>query len=318
MCIRDRRYTLHYNTEEMMMTHNIPLMLIVNCLIALFISYISTRYLVKPLNDIIQNIVSLSKGHYLKPNQKPSLYREVEDRITDLSQQLQVAQYERQQMDTVREEWIANISHDIKTPLTSIRGNAEIMADMSYEMDLISRQKSAQTIIEKSDYIKNLVDDLNLSTRLKNKEFILNKKQVNLVSLLRHFIIEIMNDPKYENYNIQFSYDNEYIPLMLDELLMRRVFTNLMMNAITHNEESVLISIDIKDRTITLKDNGVGVCEEDLLHIFKRYYRGTNTKKPNVGSGLGLAIAYDIVKLHEGIISASSTRGNGLTMTITL
>ncbi|MTM43819.1 sensor histidine kinase, partial [Turicibacter sanguinis] len=297
---------------------NIPLMLIVNCLIALFISYISTRYLVKPLNDIIQNIVSLSKGHYLKPNQKPSLYREVEDRITDLSQQLQVAQYERQQMDTVREEWIANISHDIKTPLTSIRGNAEIMADMSYEMDLISRQKSAQTIIEKSDYIKNLVDDLNLSTRLKNKEFILNKKQVNLVSLLRHVIIEIMNDPKYENYNIQFSYDNEYIPLMLDELLMRRVFTNLMMNAITHNEESVLISIDIKDHTITLKDNGVGVCEEDLLHIFKRYYRGTNTKKPNVGSGLGLAIAYDIVKLHEGIISASSTRGNGLTITITL
>ena len=99
---------------------------------------------------------------------------------------------------------------------------------------------------------------------------------------------------------------------------MRRVFTNLMMNAITHNEESVLISIDIKDRTITLKDNGVGVCEEDLLHIFKRYYRGTNTKKPNVGSGLGLAIAYDIVKLHEGIISASSTRGNGLTITITL
>ncbi|WP_175282064.1 sensor histidine kinase [Turicibacter sp. HGF1] len=300
------------------MTHNIPLMLIVNCLIALFISYISTRYLVKPLNDIIQNIVSLSKGHYLKPNQKPSLYREVEDRITDLSQQLQVTQYERQQMDTVREEWIANISHDIKTPLTSIRGNAEIMADMSYEMDLISRQKSAQTIIEKSDYIKNLVDDLNLSTRLKNKEFILNKKQVNLVSLLRHVIIEIMNDPKYENYNIQFSYDNEYIPLMLDELLMRRVFTNLMMNAITHNEESVLISIDIKDHTITLKDNGVGVCEEDLLHIFKRYYRGTNTKKPNVGSGLGLAIAYDIVKLHEGIISASSTRGNGLTITITL
>ena len=300
------------------MTHNILLMLIVNCLIALFISYISTRYLVKPLNDIIQNIVSLSKGHYLKPNQKPSLYREVEDRITDLSQQLQVAQYERQQMDTVREEWIANISHDIKTPLTSIRGNAEIMADMSYEMDLISRQKSAQTIIEKSDYIKNLVDDLNLSTRLKNKEFILNKKQVNLVSLLRHVIIEIMNDPKYENYNIQFSYDNEYIPLMLDELLMRRVFTNLMMNAITHNEESVLISIDIKDHTITLKDNGVGVCEEDLLHIFKRYYRGTNTKKPNVGSGLGLAIAYDIVKLHEGLISASSTRGNGLTITITL
>ena len=209
-------------------------------------------------------------------------------------------------------------SHTIKTPLTSIRGNAEIMADMSYEMDLISRQKSAQTIIEKSDYIKNLVDDLNLSTRLKNKEFILNKKQVNLVSLLRHVIIEIMNDPKYENYNIQFSYDNEYIPLMLDELLMRRVFTNLMMNAITHNEESVLISIDIKDHTITLKDNGVGVCEEDLLHIFKRYYRGTNTKKPNVGSGLGLAIAYDIVKLHEGIISASSTRGNGLTITITL
>lgn len=313
-----RRYTLHYNTETMMMTHNIPLMLIVNCLIALLISYISTRYLVRPLNDIIQMIVSLAKGRYPKLNQKPSIYREVEERIADLSHQLQLAEYERNQMDTVREEWIANISHDIKTPLTSIRGNAELIADIGDEMDLLSRQKSANTIIEKSDYIKNLVDDLNLSTRLKNKEFVLNKKQVNLVSILRHVIIDVMNDPKYEHTNIQFTYDNEYIPLMLDELLMKRVFTNLVMNAITHNDESVLISIDIKDNTVTLKDNGVGISEEELLHIFKRYYRGTNTKKPTVGSGLGLAIAYDIIKLHEGTISASSEEGSGLLIIITL
>lgn len=312
-----RRYLLHYNTEAMMMTHNIPIMLIINCLIALFISYISTRYLVKPLNNIIQNIVSLSKGHYPKLNQKPSIYQDVEESIADLSHQLQVAEHERQQMNQVKEEWIANISHDIKTPLTSIRGNAELITDPSYEIDTLSRQKYAHTILEKSDYIQALVDDLNLSTRLKNTTFLLKKEQVNLVSLIRHVVINLMNDSKYEHYNLQFSYDNEYIPMMLDETLMTRVFTNLIMNAILHNNDSVTIWIEIKNNTVIIKDNGIGISEEDLLHIFKRYYRGTNTTLAPSGSGLGLAIAYDIIKLHEGTITATSQLEKGLTITIT-
>lgn len=317
-----RRYVYHYNTQEMLMTHNIPILIFINVAITLIISFISSRYLSRPLGHIIQNIVAISKGHYPEPTSKPSLYQDVEQSIDYLSRKLKANEVERQKMDLIREEWITNITHDIKTPLTSIRGNAEILADPDYVIDTASRIKSASVIVHKSDYLKTLVDDLNLSTRLKNKEFIIQKTTCNLVSLLRQVVIDFMNDPNYEQQIIQFNYSDEYLPHDIDEVLFKRVITNLITNAITHNDTPVKIEIEIKKVNeqimITITDNGKGVNEEELNHIFNRYYRGTNTTRATQGSGLGLAIAHDIIARHDGIITATSTEGSGLTITITL
>ncbi len=317
-----RRYLFLYNTQEMMTTHNIPTFIILNITITLILSLISAQYLSRPLSVIIQNILSLAKGHYPAPCPNPSLYHEVEQSITYLSRKLKANEQERQKMDLIREEWITNITHDIKTPLTSIRGNAEILSDPDYVIDISSRIKFASVIIDKSDYLKTLIDDLNLSTRLKNEQLLLHKTPINLVSLLRQVIIDFINDPNFHQPDIQFKYSNQYLPHEVDEILMKRVFSNLITNALTHNEYPVQIQIDIKQIhdhiVITISDNGKGIPKEELGHIFNRYYRGTNTTRAPQGSGLGLAISHDIIERHQGIITASSQPEQGLTVTITL
>src|SRR5699024_12419517 len=112
---------------------------------------------------------------------------------------------ERKNLDNMREEWIANISHDIKTPLVSIKGYAETLSNEEYEFTRGEIKEYSEIIENKSDYIKELIDDLNLSTRLKNKALTLNLENINIVSLVREIIIDILNNHKNSKVNIEFS-----------------------------------------------------------------------------------------------------------------
>ncbi|MBY1417587.1 HAMP domain-containing histidine kinase, partial [Clostridioides difficile] len=169
-------------------------------------------------------------------------------------------------------------------------------------------------IYNKSKYIKDLVDDLNLSTRLKNNTIVLDKKKINLVSLVRNIIIDILNDNRYKNRNIEFESNEDLIEVYVDSILFRRAITNLIFNSIVHNSEGTLISVEIvkKDNIeIIIKDNGIGISKSDLKHIFKKYYRGTNTGEMHKGSGLGMAISKEIIEIHKGKIYVSSEIGIG-------
>jgi len=221
----------------------------------------------------------------------------------------------------MREEWISNISHDIKTPLVSVKGYAEALSSEEYDYSKEEVREYSKIIEEKSNYIKDLIDDLNLSTRLKNKVLHLNFKNTNIVSLVRGVVIDILNNPQTSNVNIEFSAIREVIEKDIDEILIKRVITNILYNAIVHNNEKVDIEVKVekKDRIhIFIIDNGKGIKEEELKYIFERYYRGTNTGKKHKGSGLGMAIAKDIVEAHNGVINVESEVGKGTKIEIIL
>lgn len=315
-----KRVTYSYDTKLIEKAHHFPTIIIINIILLLIVSFLYTLRITRPINDIINKIVNLSKGNYSRNKIKPGVYYRVEDCLNDLSDRLYYNEKERENLEKMREEWISNISHDIKTPLTSIIGNAEIMADTDYEINDSIRNKCCNTIIDKSEYIKTLVEDLNLSTRLKNNDLVLNKKEINIVSLIRHVIIDIINDKKYSHRNISFNYSQEKILLNLDESLIKRVFINLIINAFIHNSINVNVNINIKKIdnrvNVTVEDNGKGVSQDELNSIFERYYRGTNTNKKTEGSGLGMAIAHDIVKAHKADINATSNLGEGLKIDI--
>lgn len=316
-----KRVSFSYDLGEIAKTHNFPLLITINILVILGISFLYSLKITKPINNIIEKIFDLSKGVYKNNKKNKGIYSDVENGLNDLSNQLHSNKEDRERLDKIREEWISNISHDIKTPLTSIIGNAEIISDTKYDLDNQARTKSCNTIINKSIYIKNLVEELNLSTRLNNNALVLNKKQVNIVFLLRHIIIDIINDEKYEATNIKFTYSCEEILLDLDENLIKRVFVNLIMNSFIHNDSNVNIHINIKQSlhknvTITISDNGKGVASSELNYIFKRYYRGTSTKNKIEGSGLGMAIAHDVIKAHKAEIEAKSKLSQGMTVKI--
>lgn len=318
-----KRITYSYDVKLVEKAHRFPILITINTILILIISFLYTLKITKPINRITNKIFNLSSGDYSIYKAKSGIYYEVEESLNQLSDRLSNNEEERQKLEVMREEWISNISHDIKTPLTSIIGNAEIIEDTEYEIDTKTILRCCNIIINKSEYIKTLVEDLNLSTRLKNNNLSLNKKQVNIVSLIRHVLIDIINDEKYNDHNISFTYSDSDIFLQLDKDLINRVFVNIIINAFVHNNSDVKINIDIQKRSngsieVTIEDDGKGVSEEELNNIFRRYYRGTNTKKKTEGSGLGMAIAHDIIKVHGGDINAASKLGSGLKITIVL
>ena len=317
------RVTYSYDVGLIKEAHHFLILIGINIVIILIMSILFTVKITKPINRIVEKIEKLSKGNYNRNTINQGIYFEVEDRLNQLSERLDNNESERNKLEDMREEWISNITHDIKTPLTSIIGNAEIMSDTEYEIEDEKRVKYCNTIIKKSEYIKTLVEDLNLSTRLKNNTIVLKKKKVNIVSLVRHILIDIINDEKYNYDNIGFNYSNEEIFIEIDEQLVKRVIINLITNAFVHNGKDVKINIKLekmdKDKVqIIIEDNGKGVSEVELKYIFRRYYRGTDTKKKTEGSGLGMAIAHDIIKVHNGNIKATSEVGEGLKINITL
>lgn len=317
------RVTLNFSLDSVMYQSKIIIIitLIIDAIIALIFGYLFSRKLTKPISEIITNIDILSKGNYNLYTKEKGIYKAVFENINDLSSTLRENENQRKELESMREEWLANITHDIKTPLASIQGYAEIISDKDYEFTRDEMQEYTEIIYSKSKYIKELVDELNLSTRLKNNALSLNKQNTNLVALLRNVVIDILNDSRYENRNIEFNSNIDVIEKEVDVMLLKRALTNLIFNAVVHNNESVQVKVDIKkiDKiNISIKDNGNGINTKDLKHIFDRYYRGTNTGEAHKGSGLGMAISKEIINNHGGEIQINSKLGCGTEILITL
>ena len=316
------RYFISYDNRDISPVLKIGMVIfIIDILIALLIGYFFSKRLTVPLHTLIDGIKQLANHefyHYSKPK---GLYKNVFYNLNHLSNQLKANENERKKLDLMKEEWIANISHDMKTPLSSIQGYAEMIKHPDYDFTLNEIREYAEIIETKSLYIKEVIEDLNLSTRLRNKEVSLNKNAMNIVSLLRNIVIDILNDPKYPNRDMQFLVIEEDITLEVDEILFRRAINNLIYNAIVHNDHKVkiVVTIERKDRThIVIKDDGKGIKMEELERVFDRYYRGTNTGAAHKGSGLGMAIANDIIHAHGGEIIMTSEVGQGTTIEIHL
>ena len=294
--------------------------LIVDFIIAIIFGYIFSKGLTKPLKKIIDGVDYLYDGNYEIYFKEKGIYINVLKKLNSLSYKLKENELERKKLDKMRDEWVANISHDIKTPLSSIKGYAEFL-EQDYDFSSEDIKSYAEIINNKSDYIKELVDDLNLSMKLKNNKSILKKENVNLVDLVKNSVIDILNDSKYSAVDIRFECSEDKIFLDIDQVLMQRVLNNLIYNALVHNDKtiSIVVSVYKKDKTyISISDTGKGISEKDLENIFDRYYRGTNTGEDHKGSGLGMSIVKEIVNAHNGDITINSTLGKGTDIKITL
>jgi signal transduction histidine kinase len=314
------RYFISYDNRNLFHMLKVgTIIFILDIFIALLIGYLFSKRLTQPLHSLIDGIKRLANKDYDINYEPKGVYKDVFYNVNFLSNQLTFNEKERKKLEMMKEDWIGNISHDIKTPLASIQGYAELIKDQDYHFSLEEIREYAEIIEQKSLYIREVIEDLNLTTRLKNKALSINKKTVNIVALLRNIVIDILNDPKYSNRQIVFHVNQEKITMAVDEILFRRAINNLIYNAIVHNDENVKIDVSIEknERThITIKDNGKGIKKEELERIFDRYYRGTNTGDAHRGSGLGMAIAKDIIQEHNGELKINSEIGHGTTIEI--
>lgn len=305
-----------------------PALIIKSILIAFSISiavflimgFIFGSKLTTPLLYIIQGVDFLAQDKYIIDYEEKGVYGKVFRSLNKLTENLRINRRERAKNEKMREEWVANISHDLKTPLSSIKGYAEILANKDYEISNKEIIQYSNTILNKANYMEELIEELRLHEKLKNNALAINKRRGNLTELIRRIIIEILNHPDYENRLIYFNPQSEKIEYDFDENLMRRGISNLIFNALIHNREGteVVVGITNQDRiNIEIKDNGKGIKEEDLRKLFNRYYRGTNTES-HKGSGLGMSIAKKVIEAHGGNISVESELAKGTSIKIEL
>jgi signal transduction histidine kinase len=236
---------------------------------------------------------------------------------------------QRERLDRSREEWIAGVSHDMKTPLSSVKGYANLLSSCEYDFVREEITSYARIIEEKATYMEDLIEDLNLTFALNNQSLPIQLKQENLVELVRRSVIDVINSKAGNQYTIDFlNQETDKILCRLDEKWFKRAIDNLLWNAMMHNSPGTTITIQITKNmeetkelpiTIQISDNGKGMEEDILSRIFDRYYRGTNTNVNQVkGSGLGTAIAKQLIEAHKGSITAKSIPEIGTTFEIHL
>lgn len=287
-------------------------------LVAVIVGYLFSLQIVNPVSQIMDSIRKLAQQKYIKPYEETGLFGNVYRSLNLLSRTLDTNEKKQKKLETMRQNWITNITHDVKTPLSSVKGYSELLFDSDYTPTPEERAHYAKIIWNKAAYIEQLTEDLKLTYQLESIP--ISKQPTNLVEVLREAIIHILNHPSYEHTSIEYEPCQEEILFSCDTLLLQRAFNNLLFNAIVHNPEGTSIHISLKQEDeiiLTIADNGKGIPKEELEHLFERYYRGTNTGESHKGSGLGMAIAKQIVETHGGTIHITSELQKGTTITIT-
>ncbi len=286
------------------------LVLVLGVLYGLF----TTRSM-KRLTAAVHEIAARS---YL-PTHDHSVFQDLYDSLNGLDAEIRASDQLRAQTETMREEWIANITHDLKTPLSPIKGYAEILQETGGD-DREQCSRYAGIMLKNACYMEALIDDLKLTYQLENGMLPIHREEQNIVRFLKELVITILNTPEYETRTIHFESAEVAILFPFDQTLLTRAFRNLVINSFVHGDEHTEVTLRITASSSTLQiavaDNGAGMSPEVAEHLFNRYYRGTNTGQKPEGTGLGLAITKGIIELHGGRITVASIPGVGATFHI--
>jgi two-component system, OmpR family, phosphate regulon sensor histidine kinase PhoR len=237
----------------------------------------------------------------------------------DIAQGINTIAKELGSLEQMRQDFISNVSHEIQSPLTSIRGFATLLKNDA----LTTEQKNHYLdIIEaESKRLSSLSDNLLKLSALETGSEPLSLKEYRLDRQLEK--VALMLEPQWRGKNITMEAELEKLTIQGDEDLLSQVWVNLLHNAIKFTPEGGIIRIVLKSRDneacCQISDTGIGIAQEDLLHIFERFYKVDRSRDRALGgNGLGLSLAKKIVELHGGHITPHSELGKGSTFTVEL
>lgn len=226
-----------------------------------------------------------------------------------------------EELDSVtilRNDFISNFSHEFKTPIVSIKGYAELIKN-GKNLTEEQKQEYLQVIIDESRRLSNLASSTLLMSKLDSQTSLTETSVFSVNEQLKQCVLVLDNEFKAKNLEVKIKLGKMRVDASVD--MLQQVWINLLTNAIKYTPENGIIRITSteleKEYIVSISDNGMGMTEETLKHIFDKYYQGDNSHSTS-GNGLGLSIAKRIVELSGGKIEASSTEGKGTTFNVRL
>jgi two-component system, OmpR family, phosphate regulon sensor histidine kinase PhoR len=222
----------------------------------------------------------------------------------------------QKKLEAVRKDFVANVSHELRTPLSVIKGYIETLVDGHRDMPLDDRERFLRTIQRHTERLNSLLEDLLTLSRLESINPGLRRESTAFATLVTGLIDDYRARPAAAGHNISFALDPAIGELLLDPLKITQVFENLLDNALKYTPRGVHIDVSARLRDgeieVCVRDNGPGIPEADLPHLFERFYRvDKGRSREKGGTGLGLSIVKHIVQLHGGRVWVESEIGQG-------
>lgn len=281
--------------------------LLVACLLSFYLSIRITR----PIRTITRSAERLSNGEY-GIIFRGGHYTE----INNLADTLTRASIELEKSDMMQKDLIANVSHDLRTPLTMIKSYAEMIRDLSGN-NPDKREQHLKVIIDETDRLNSLVGDLLSISRMQSGKMVLQRSDFNLTDAVESIVNTYKIMEMEEGYTLNFNCRVDFT-VNGDEEKIKQVISNLFTNAVKFAGEDKTVTVTLKRRgkvvVCRIEDHGSGIIPEELDHIWERYYRASsNMVRPAQGSGLGLSIVKEILTLHKSDFGVDSTVGKGTT-----
>lgn len=285
---------------------NTMIILAVNIALIFLIYAAVDSKLLRSIRPITNGIQNLSGGSPVCLKEK-GLLSELAEKINKTSEILQMQTKQLRKKETARANWIAGVSHDVRTPLSMIMGYAGQLEN-SENLSETERRKAA-VIVRQSSRIKDLINDLNLASRLEYDMQPLTMKRENAVSIIRQVVVDFMNMNIDDRFPIEWKTTDTLTACYInaDKDLLKRAVSNLIQNSINHNENGCVIyaSVDDDNNTcrICIEDNGTGASDEQIDRLnHTPHYMACDTDTAEQRHGLGLLIVKQIIKGHNGTI----------------
>ena len=293
----------------MAMKYQILYISLIVIVIAIVVALLLSRTISKPIITINTSAKKLAEGN-LDIEFNGHGYKE----ITELNNTLNHTAHELKKTETLQRELLANVSHDLRTPLTLISGYAEMMKDIPEE----NTEENIQIIVDETKRLTMLVNDLLSLSRIKSRTEELNLTVFDIKELLVN-IIERQNK-FFENINAKINLNTtcDKVLIKADQSKIEQVIYNFISNAINYSKDEKIVDVylDVNNSVATIKvrDYGIGIKEENLEHIWQRYYRvDKGLQRSTQGTGLGLSIIKEILEYHGFKYGVESTENVGST-----
>ncbi len=288
-------------------------LLFLSVAIGTVISLFVAKKILKPITGFSKAASEVAKGDFTIHLDETEHIEE----IRELTHNFNVMVQELSSIETLRNDFVVNVSHEFKTPIASIEGYATLLQNkVPFESDIY---EYAQMIIESAHQLSTLSDNILYLSKLENQEVIVEKESFRLDEQVRQAIL--MLEPKWSEKNLDLQIDLEKIVCYNNKNLLFQVWMNLIGNAIKFTPKDGVIGIRLLQSNfnliIKISDTGCGMYGSVLRHIFDKFYQGDTTRKAE-GNGLGLALVKRIVDLCSGHITVVSKINKGSEFTITL
>lgn len=283
--------------------------LLLGTIIALFVG----KLMIRPIQHMSDAFEELSKGNFtvkMATNEKIA-------EIQGMAKRFNAMTYHLAHMETLRSDFVANVSHEFKTPLAAIEGYATLLQNPNLTQE--QHDHYVEIILENTKRLSTLSSNILTLSKLENQEILLDKRDFRLDEQIRRTILLL--EPKWSCKHIEFDLDLPKQMYYGSEVLLAQVWSNILDNAIKHAPQQSMIHVNLqtneKTLTISITDHGKGMSQEVQQHIFEKFYQEDHSRKTE-GNGLGLALVKRIVELSDGTIQVKSVPEQGSTFLVQL